>query len=321
MVGNREIFTPGIDRLEKLVDLAVSYYEREASLYPLLAVPDRAQLSERISAAISSRRIIACSESGDMVSYMLLDEIVDLGDRRIANMPLWGFAAQEGYGSTAVDLLVDLLERTAGEKPVEYRMNIFANDRENIIEWAYCGFGIRRVNTLMPLDHHFGMPQAVSVTYLECDTRFLNRNREEIIDLLSASGARVQHSPMFREHGYMSREQYQELLFAEDTHTIVACRGGVIIGVFILDKPDPELLLSDGMCNLRELFVRPEYRGEGISRGLFRRAISVMNRMESKGLFISCDSADPNSIPLRRGSLEPCFITMTRTVRRQAQTN
>lgn len=232
-------------------------------------------------------------EEGKCTAFLLYNMWEENGEL-YCRIPEWGYGSLSQDREKSISYLFQVLaEDIVGEKTVNFSVHLYANDSETQRLFSYMEFGIQAETGICILDESSstGMTCVRELQKEEVESRW-----KEIWCLLEQLIQHLRKSPVFYLGEEFTEEVYKEFFAAAGTSVFVAEKDNEIIGLIESNADGIPLLFSDGnAANVGEIYVLPQYRGEGIAQDLLQHAKQKLLQSNYQYAWVEHGTANPNA--------------------------
>ena len=284
-------------------------YRRQAEALRKCVMMSPEAFSGFLEDALSGMQQIAVEYKG--CTGVLFYDVYEESGKTFCYVPAYGYYAENEQ--MMVRLFQRLAEEAVREKPVEFSVNLYANDDECIRALHMMQFGNMAEKGLAEL------PESVEIPRLPYDIRPLSKAEIEALweDVWAATSRIVSHlqkSPVFYPGTEFTEDVYRDFYMGDDVEVIAAFDAGKLVGIIEWNLDAARLLCGEKSVDVGEAYVVPELRGSGLAEALL---LTAEKRAKDAGydyMWVEHGTANPNARGFWNKHFQTFQYELTRTI-------
>ena len=306
-----------LDNLGVAVEMALEAYRGERTLCNALPnKPNMEYIHKQLQYIIKTGTACIATEGETVVGFLAFGEAFAVHDGVYgATSPLFGYGVRHGRRDVIIGKLFQSIAAQLCERYVQsLRVNVYAHDADVLWMYIATAFAMDVTQVVKNTSTPIQGKNTNRFTYREVSKSVLVNYREDVIDLYRELVNHLRVSPVFYHcRGFLPLEDRFEDFLSEKLRVFAAFEGKNLIGIIDSEPVDIELFKNDSkaLC-MGDVFVKPNYRGEGVAANLLRFANGVLKNNGAERLFVTHGTINPNA----RGFWDKYFTNYCYTMAR-----
>ena len=308
-----------MSNLDTIVEMALATYQMEKDSCSTLPVsPDTDYIRERLSAIIETGTCRLATEAGNVVGFLAFEKAFSVGKGIYgATSPLFGYGIKHEKREAVIGKLFQNIAAELCERQTQsFSVNVYAHDTSVLWMYIMTSFAMNLTEAVKDTNTPIGLKTLDKFIYREVSKEELLNYKSDIIDLYRDLVNHLRVSPVFYHcRHFLPLEARFEDFLADNLRLFAAFKDNCLVGMINSEPVDIPLFKSDSqaVC-MGDVFVKPQYRGQGVAAALLAFANDELKNDGIKRLLVTHGTINPNA----RGFWDKFFAnysyTMTRVI-------